>query len=84
MTYSGATHRSAPAGVSATIQVVEPVSAGTGVFRVRNAALSAAAGRTIADASGIPFDSARRHGANGLGEPLEVMVVIRMVGLVPG
>ncbi len=73
-TYAGTTHRSVPAGTRAQITLDEPVSAGDRVFRVRNASLSAAAGRTFTDesgATGIPLDVAVRV---VVGEPVRVAV----------
>lgn len=47
--FDGSEHVSAPAGKTVSIAVSEPVGAGDRVFRVRNAALAAAAARTFAD-----------------------------------
>jgi len=74
LAHGGATHSSAPAGVSAAIQVAQSVSVGDRVFRVRNAALTAAAARTFADPSGTaraPLDVSVRL---IIGEPLKVEV----------
>ena len=49
LTYAGSSHDAAPAGVRVELSVEEPVSAGDRVFRVRNAALSAAAERTFSE-----------------------------------
>jgi len=45
----------APAGSRASVTLEEPASAGDRVFRVRNAALAAAARRTFADAESAPL-----------------------------
>ncbi len=74
MVFSGAAHRSAPGGETVTVTLIEPASVGDRVFRVRNAALSAAAGRTFSDAASsapVTLDVAVRM---VIGEPLSVEV----------
>ena len=58
--YAGAEHPSVPAGVKATVVLAEPAGAGDRVFRVRNAALSAAAARSFSgsDAAPVPLSFA--------------------------
>lgn len=72
--HGGATHASAPAGAKPTISVSEPVSQGDRVFRVRNAALGAAAARLYSSAEGpaIPLAVSVRV---VIGQPLRVDVV---------
>jgi putative protease len=72
--HDGAETASAPAGALVEIEAEQPVAVGDRVFRVRNAALSAAAARTYADVGGgkaVPLDF---HVRVVLGEPLEVIV----------
>ena len=47
MTFDGAEHATAPAGVRATIRAEHSTVTGDRVFRVRNAALASAARRTF-------------------------------------
>jgi len=72
--HGGGTHRSAPAGVRATVSVDEPVSVGDRVFRVRNAALSAAADRTYTDAASSATVPLRVVVRVVVGEPVHVRV----------
>lgn len=53
-TQEGIGQHVAPAGERVGIRVEQPVSAGDRVFRVRNASLSDAAGRTFQDPAGAP------------------------------
>ncbi len=74
LTYRGGSHPSAPAGEQIEIAVDESVAISDRVFRVRNAALTAAAERTFAD----PHESAPITVAISArvvaGEPLRVTV----------
>lgn len=72
--FEGADHRAAPGGIKATITVIEPVSAGDRVFRVRNAALTSAAHRTYSDASGSAPIELTFHVTALVGSPLTVVV----------
>ncbi|MDR3686990.1 MAG: U32 family peptidase [Coriobacteriia bacterium] len=75
MTFEGAGHDVAPAGAKAQLHVEQPVGAGDRVFRVRNAALSAAAARTFDDADSIaPIELTFRVRVV-VGQPLSVSVV---------
>ena len=74
MTFEGSAHDVAPAGAKAQLHVEQPVGAGDRVFRVRNAALSAAAARTFDDADSImPIDLVFRVTVVA-GQPLSVTV----------
>ncbi len=74
LSYAGGMHVSAPAGVSASVQVAESVSVGDRVFRVRNASLAAAASRTISDGGGSTLTALDVGVRVVVGEPLEVRV----------
>ncbi|HSK47358.1 MAG TPA: DUF3656 domain-containing protein [Coriobacteriia bacterium] len=54
--YSSAVHASAPAGERVTLSTEESTNGGDRVFRVRNAALTAAAERLYSDTSGSRID----------------------------
>lgn len=56
LAYDGATHTSAPAGARVVVLFEDQATAGDRVFRVRNAALSAAAGRLFDDPHGPGLD----------------------------
>lgn len=56
LSFSGAVHRSAPAGIRVTIGLEARAGVGDRVFRVRNAALLAAAARTFEDTAGREID----------------------------
>lgn len=75
LSYDGSQHAAAPGGRTVTISVKEPVSAGDRVFRVRNAALSAAAARTFEN----PMEAAPLelsfHVSLIEGRPLSVRVI---------
>lgn len=71
----GRTHTSVPAGEKATLRLEGPASVGDRVFRVRNAALSAAARRTFSSGAGsapVPVSFAVRLVK---GEPASVRVM---------
>jgi len=72
--YGSAEHSSAPAGERATLTVEQSVSAGDRVFRVRNAALAAAAQRLYERQQG-PEVPLRFRVRVVVGEPLAVEVV---------
>ena len=74
LSYAGSSHDVAPAGIRVELAVAEPVSSGDRVFRVRNAALSAAAERTYTEhdaGASIPLDFAVRL---VVGSPLQIAV----------
>jgi U32 family peptidase len=74
MSYDGGMHDAAPAGCKAELRVEQPVGAGDRVFRVRNAALSAAAARTFGDTDSIsPIELAFQVSVIA-GRPLTVRV----------
>lgn len=74
LSHGEGTHRSAPSGVRVTIAVDEAVSQGDRVFRVRNAALSAAATRTFetGSAATVPL---RVEVRLVVGEPLRIRII---------
>lgn len=74
LTFSGADHVAAPAGVHATLTAEKSVTTGDRVFRVRNSALAAAARRTFVEVDDIaPVDLAFSVRVV-VGEPLSVEV----------
>lgn len=72
--FEGAEHVSAPAGRTVTVTVSEPVAQGDRVFRVRNAALTAAAARTFSDPSAAAPIDLSFHVTVVEGRPLAVSV----------
>jgi putative protease len=74
ITLEGKPHDAAPAGRTVELQIEQPVASGDRVFRVRNAALTAAAARTFADDGRIRATKLDFDVAVVIGQPLSLTV----------